>query len=284
MKIFIPKHDSVPETTLYAKIVSASNHETKNSKIFILPGGPGCDSTSYTRYSCLKEVGDVIFHDPRGTGKSPVAEYQHCTMDNYIDDVDYVRRHLNLDKVVILGKSYGSMAALGYALRYPNTLDKLILSAGAPSYRFIETAKENLHKLGSSDQIKISEKLWNGSFSSQDEIDEYLYKLNPLYSLTNQSAKKDDFVNCINVNVLNLGFQTFLQHFDFESELHRIKCPTLILSGAKDWVNDPKYAKLMANGIPNSTLHMFENSSHAMETDAQDEYFSVIKQFIRENL
>ena len=62
-------------------------------------------------------------------------------MDQNIDDVESLRTYLGLDKVVVLGSSYGGMVAQGYALRYPEASARLILCSTAPSYRFMEEAK-----------------------------------------------------------------------------------------------------------------------------------------------
>jgi pimeloyl-ACP methyl ester carboxylesterase len=81
----------------------------------------------------------------------------------------------------------------------------------------------------------------------------------------------------------NLGFSDFLRHFDFEPHLHLIKNETLILAGEHDWVNDVSHAKVMAEKIPNNTFKIFENSGHAMESDAGPIYFDIIREFIQRN-
>ena len=171
MKVTIVRQD-VPETRLHVafnkQMQSASG--AGRQAAFVLPGGPGIDHRAYRGYACLENSVDVIFHDPRGCGASDPADYRDCNMSNYIDDIESLRQHFNLGKIVVIGKSYGSMCALGYALRYPDSVAKLVLAAGAPSYRFLDTAKKNLKRLGSADQIEICQKLWAGGFSSRDEL------------------------------------------------------------------------------------------------------------------
>jgi proline iminopeptidase len=142
-KITIPARASSPETKLFVKIISQEKDKTESRPtIFILPGGPGIDHTAYSKYSCLIDVADIVFHDPRGCGRSAKDHPSTYSMDNYIDDVEALRNALNLEKIIVLGKSYGSVCSMGYALRYGHTIEKLILSAGAPSFRSIETAKK----------------------------------------------------------------------------------------------------------------------------------------------
>jgi proline iminopeptidase len=206
-------------------------------------------------------------------------------MDNYIDDVEAIRRHLSLNNMIVIGKSYGSMCALGYALRYPHAVSKLVLAAGAPSYHFLETAKKNLQRSGSAKQIKACEKLWTGSFKSKNEVHDYFSIMSTLYSV--KARTKPDSVDLaaksemFSYEALNEGFRHSFWQFDYENELQHVLCPTLILVGREDWVNDAKYGEQMAMRIPHSQLHVFEKSGHAMESDVTEEYFQIIADFIQ---
>src|SRR5580692_1595567 len=101
----------VSEAELYVEILSENKLGTKRPVMFILSGGPGADHTAYLNYSCLHEVVDIVFHDPRGCGKSSKGALSDYTMNNYIDDVEAIREHLSLEKIIVLGKSYGAMCA-----------------------------------------------------------------------------------------------------------------------------------------------------------------------------
>jgi proline iminopeptidase len=253
--------------------------------VFILPGGPGADHSVYMKYACLSDVADLVFHDPRGCGQSDKGESSTYTMNNYIDDVEAIRQHFSLEKIMVLGKSYGAMCALGYALRYPAAVTKLILSAGAPSARFLETAKKNVRRLGTPEQIEVCQKLWSGSFRSREEVLNYFQLMNPLYSVKARNCEsKTDLIKKsqqFSYEVLNEGFKRSFWHFDYENELQKVLCPTLILAGREDWIADMQYSEFMVARIPHSELRVFEHASHAMEADAPEEYFQAIADFIQ---
>ncbi len=285
MKIKIERRDA-PTAELFVKIMGEQEEDAAKNRptAFILPGGPGADHSVYLTYACLKTVADLVFHDPRGCGQSDKNELSDCSMNNYIEDVEAIREHLGLKKITVIGKSYGSMCALGYALRYPDRVEKLVLAAGAPSYHFLETAKENLKRFGSKEQVKIAEKLWTGSFASREELLEYFRLTQPLYSVKARShSNKTDLnkkSNQFSYEVLNEGFRQRFWHFDYENVLIQLQCPTLVLAGKEDWVNDVSHAIFMAERIPHSRLHIFEQASHAMEADKGEEFFQVIADFI----
>lgn len=253
---------------------------------FILPGGPGADHTAYQKYTVLQTDIDLVFHDPRGCGLSDKGRATSYNMENYINDIDAIREQLSLEKIMVIGKSYGSMCALGYALRYPQHVSKLVLAAGAPSFHFLTKAKENVKRIGTPEQIQICEKLWAGEFQSKEELLRFFQLTNSLYSVKaremsasiNLNTKSNQFA----YEVLNEGFRHQFWHFNYETKLRDVECPTLILAGKEDWINDPIYAEQMAAHIPCSQLHVFEQASHAMEADVPEQFFPAISRFIRE--
>lgn len=280
----IPDREGAPKTNLYIKIVAQEEENLKTKPyIFMLPGGPGANHSHYKDYSCLSDVGNVVFFDPRGCGLSDKGDPVSYTMDNYIQDIEVIRQTLQLDKIFLVGKSYGAMCALGYALSYPNTVDKLILAAGSPSFRNLETAKEHVQLRGTKEQIKVCEKLWNGSFSSNEEVDEYFDLMDPFYSYKIRHGEptnrpKADYP--FEYEPLNQGFGGFLRHFDFENRLDEVKSETLILVGEEDWITDKRHSEMMASKIPSNQLIIFPKSDHSMESDVPDLFFSAMRSFL----
>lgn len=250
--------------------------------LFVLPGGPGGDHSIYKFHSLeLENFCCVVYHDPRGCGKTSEFDSSSATMEHYIHDIERLRRHLCINKFSILGTSYGSMCAIGYAIQYPNNLDKLILVGGAPSSRFLETAKANLELRGSHEQKEISKHLWDGSFLNNDHVREFMRIMKSLYS------KNQNFINQpprsgtpFSYEVLNLGFGQFLQNFDFEPNLKNITSPTLILVGEEDWVNDPIHLRKVANQITGSHLEILKDCGHFVAIDQNEIYINLIKEFI----
>ena len=87
---------------------------------FLLHGGPGGDHSGFKPgWSPLAERMQVIYVDHRGQGRSARGLKETYTLDNNVDDLEALRQHLGLDKVVVIGVSYGGMVALTYAARYP---------------------------------------------------------------------------------------------------------------------------------------------------------------------
>lgn len=288
MKIKIPRRAGVPETSLWVEVMTEdgeiSSLGKKRNVMLLAPGGPGGNHSVYDEIKNeLFKYADLILFDPRGCGYSDPSDVDYCTIDHYRDDIDAIREYFGLEKIILFGGSYGSMASLGYAVKYQDRLEKLILSGGAPSFRFIELAKKNLKMRGTHEQIMMGEKLFSGGFKTSLEFEEFYKIMAPLYVYKHQPQDAVPTTKSkipYNIEVTNLGFGNFLTKFNYEPLLRYISCDTLIIFGKNDWINDPSLAELMANNIPNSTLVLLDECSHFIWRDQKEKFFAALQGFL----
>lgn len=202
--------------------------------------------------------------------------------DNHVADLDALREHLGLERISLLGGSYGGMMALGYALRYPQRLANLILLTTAPSFRFLDDAKRIVKERGTREQVQVCDRLWAGQFENLEQLREYYLLMGPLYSTTFDPAKFPEGWARSNRSVvsLNRGFGDFLRTFDFTDRLHEIKCPTLILAGEHDWICPLEHSRLMAERIPRSHLKIFPRSGHSVAADEPAAFLRAVSGFL----
>jgi len=281
-KIPIPARNEVPATQLYTKVIQKNETNVDYRPILLLvPGGPGGNHGVFnTIVDKLLKFADLILFDPRGCGYSEPSKAEYCTIYHYIDDIEAIRSYFNIKNMILLGGSYGAMAALGYAIKYPRHLSKLILLGGAPSGKFIETAKQNLEKRGTVEQKIIAEKLWNGEFKSVEEFTDFYAVMASLYSVKSSVSPPTIKPRIpYNIEVNNLGFKSFMKTFNFEEKLNKIACKVLIICGAQDWINDPQYARQIAKNIPNSELYIFDECGHFVWIDQPELFFNTIEMF-----
>src|SRR3954453_13089509 len=164
----IDRSGTVPGTTkLFYERLPAKG--TSKSTIAIFPGGPGAatsilgyDVLPIVRKS-LKDH-DVLLFDQRGTGRSDYLDcdkelelansdfllgdnarvvgkgVQRCakklgakrslfTTRDSVADTEDVRQALGIDKLVLLGVSYGTHDAMAYARSYPAHTDRVVLDS-----------------------------------------------------------------------------------------------------------------------------------------------------------
>src|SRR5947208_2532357 len=108
----------------------------------VIHGGPGGDHSGFKPgFSTLAARMQLIYFDHRGQGRSAAADPATYTLDENVEDMEALRRHLGLGAIVSIGTSYGGMVAMAHAARYPDAVSHLVLIVTAAHGGFIPRAQ-----------------------------------------------------------------------------------------------------------------------------------------------
>ncbi len=100
----------------------------KGIPVVFLHGGPGAGCTPAHRRFFDPDRYRIILIDQRGAGRStPHAHLEGNTTQHLIADLERVRVHLNIERWLVFGGSWGSTLALAYAATHPERVLGLIL-------------------------------------------------------------------------------------------------------------------------------------------------------------
>jgi len=107
----------------------------QGTAIIVLHGGPDFDqSYLLPEMDRLADSFHLIYYDQRGRGRSAEGvKPEDVTLESEMADLDRVRQYFHLDKVTLLGHSWGTVLALEYALRHPERVSRLVLMDPAPA-------------------------------------------------------------------------------------------------------------------------------------------------------
>jgi proline iminopeptidase len=127
-------------TELYPEIepyetgfLEVSDGNRSGKPAVVLHGGPGSGCTPWYRRVFDPNAYRVVLFDQRNCGRStPHAsaldtDLASNTTPHLIDDIEHLREHLNIDRWLAFGGSWGSTLALAYAEKYPEQVTELIL-------------------------------------------------------------------------------------------------------------------------------------------------------------
>lgn len=97
--------------------------------VVFLHGGPGGGFRIESRGLFNPELYRIVLFDQRGAGRSkPFASIKANTISNLVQDIDRIRDHLNIEKWMVVGGSWGSALALLYAIDHVERVTELIVS------------------------------------------------------------------------------------------------------------------------------------------------------------
>jgi pimeloyl-ACP methyl ester carboxylesterase len=178
---------------------------------------------------------------------------------------DFIHAH-KLGAVTLVGNSMGSTVAQFTALRHPEVVRRLVLTA-AGAYVSIPLERrlppERAREFWATRDIKAM-------------VDGFFYKQQPpaghaenFYAVGRQM----NLEAAIEANQSNLEWSTL-------EDLHKIQVPTLIVEGSHDPTRSPKQGELMVSRLPNARLVVQQNSAHSPQWDEPEVFRAAVLPFI----
>jgi proline iminopeptidase len=99
----------------------------------VLHGGPGSGSAAWQRRLFGADSYRVVLFDQRNCGRSsphasePDVDLSANTTWHLVNDIERLRLHLDIDRWLVAGGSWGSVLALAYAERHPERVTELVV-------------------------------------------------------------------------------------------------------------------------------------------------------------
>jgi proline iminopeptidase len=113
---------------LYHQVYVEESGNPDGIPVVFLHGGPGSGCRPSHRCYFDPNIYRIILFDQRGCGRSlPHGELENNTTSFLITDMETIRQHLNIERWVIFGGSWGSTLGLCYAQQHPETVLAMIL-------------------------------------------------------------------------------------------------------------------------------------------------------------
>ncbi len=257
--------------------------------VVILHGGPGFDHLHILPFKQLSDNFKVIFYDQRATGRSTGDVNEHSiTVENFVDDLECIRKKLNLGTIHLIGHSWGSLLAMVYGMTYPDHLKSLFLLACYGSSEVFGPYFQNIQKRTlPQDGLAMKEMEASQAFKNKEVEAIQKYFQVAVKSMFNnpQAAKEMDFIihknTALNQGTVSGLLMNNIGDFDNHAKLSIIKCPTLVIHGDSDPL-PIKAAYRVHKAIPQSKFVILQDSGHFMFIESPEALFSIIGDFIRD--
>lgn len=260
--------------------------------LLCLHGGPGAPHDYLEPVGILAQTGRrVIFYDQLGTGNSDHPHKPEMwAVDLFVEEVGVVRQALGLERVHILGQSWGGMLAMEYALTKPKGLASLILAdAPASIPQWISEIGRLRSQLPEEVQQTLRKHEEEGTTSDPSYQEaafvfyrSHLCRLNPFpqgLQRTYDKLMQDPEVYYTLWGPSEFHVTGTLKNWNIVNRLEEIHVPTLLLSGRYDEAT-PEVVETVHRGIKGSEWIIFENSSHMPHLEESERYIQVLADFL----
>jgi proline iminopeptidase len=260
--------------------------------VFVLHGGPGGSTSPYYRQFFNPETYLIVLHDQRGAGKCrPAFEIRENTTQHLVEDIEQLRNHLKLEKVILFGGSWGSTLALAYGETYPANVSGMVLRGiftaaqdeidhfyrGGVRPFFPETFEELKQVLGQEPSPEVFLKLVQSIDPAEQQKyskvwTAYEFKVGGL-EITNEfienflSSKENSNVvfGLALIENFYMANGCFLEEGQLLKNASKIKdIPIVLVNGRYDMICPPINAYRLHKQLSNSKLMIVEAAGHWM--------------------
>ncbi|HVQ07937.1 MAG TPA: alpha/beta fold hydrolase [Allosphingosinicella sp.] len=266
--------------------------------LVVVHGGPG-NSLESVRLDLapLARGRRVIYYDQRGNGRSSLIDRSdRLAISRHIADLEAIRRHFRLDRMVLLGNSWGGLLVSAYAAAHPERVGRMILHAPAPptlaylremGARIDARANERLDQAG---RRRLSEidgpEYWLGSADPVATCREFmadiflLYRFDPAARIpfrgnvcagSREAVRRQQWVNA--------AIWRSLGDFDLRPAVERVAAPVLVIHGAAD-VIPLAASRDWAAHYPAGRLLVLERAGHLVHLERPDAFFPAVQAFL----
>ncbi len=275
-----------PTNLAYADGIIHLEQYGSGTPILIINGGPGMNSQGFRHLAkIIGEKNRAIIYDQRGTGESTISEINSSsiTLDKMTEDIEVLRKHLNIEEWVVLGHSFGGMLASYYAAKHPKATKGLILSSSGGINLDLFSQLDIRARLSSTERDSLTywtSQIANGDTSYHARLKRgtflapaYLYDRSNLETVAHRLTQGNWTIN-------GLVFQDMRSiNFDCSSALKTFEKPVLIIQGANDIIAE-SISEYAHEVLPNSTLVVLEKCGHYGWLDQPEQYFSAIHSYL----
>ncbi|UUC44815.1 alpha/beta fold hydrolase [Flavobacterium cerinum] len=242
----------------------------------------------------------IVYYEPRGTGKSETPKtIEEYNQDYIVQEIEDLRKKLNVDKIWIFGHSDQSSIALEYALKFPQSTSGLILTGtslvGTQQETFERRKKAETQRAEESAWFSQVIKDWDYMMTHKTQTNEIGKDISDAsikwWCYNEESAQK---VIPIAKEILKAGRRKPIKevypieteaerekYLDYQKKFPNIKTTILIVNGKYDTNNPPKYADELNKVLPNSKLVLIDKAGHFPWIENSEKTFQEIENWIK---
>ena len=252
-------------------------------------GGPGGNHYYFLPSLMMADQRAVILYDQLDSGLSDRPnDPANWTVERFVSEVDAIRAALGLQRLHLVGHSWGSTVALEYAARQPGGLKSLTLGSPLISTKsWTASTMAQLNKLPPGIVATINRL----EAASDTRNPDYVAAMNVFYKQYLARGPTPPYVEAYakakGLKTNDKLYETMwgpgeirstgtLRAYDGEPLLPRVTAPTLVVCGQYDEMTADVLRPLVAR-MPDASLSVVPGAGHGMPATHADLYVAAVR-------
>jgi len=269
---------------LYYTVVGGSG-----DYVLVLSGGPG--EEVHSMQGIADELGKryrCIMLEQRGTGRSKLTKYDTSTinLNAYIEDIEALRKQMQIDKLIVVGNSWGMMLALAYGGTYPDAVHAIVTIGSGPitgDYLEVMGANRNIRLWPG--ELEVRE-FWSEPSRQSKDFERAQFETTRAMASAYFYDRKTALQYAMEMSPADFNFRVvpaFLKaegNFDLRPKLKAIKAPVLLVQGRQDLAGEANICEAHLL-IKNSTLTFLNKCGHMPWLEQPEQTWKIVNEFLR---
>jgi proline iminopeptidase len=259
----------------------------QGTPVVFLHGGPGQGSQTFARFAGphLERGQRMVYLDQRGSGRSEKHWAKQYSVPLMVDDLEQLRRLWKVDRIALVGHSFGTLLALEYAARYPKHVSHLILSGTVVDFpATLDLACARLEKIDPKTYAEAVARRPKGSerrchifAAGRDFINGNMYPDPATMALVDETDKTDGMYNT--GEIFGALAKQGILDYRFE-RADRLTMPVLAIQGGSDFQAVVEPVRSFVAKVPGARLLEYEGRGHFMFVEDPERFARDVDSFL----
>jgi proline iminopeptidase len=256
--------------------------------VLVLSGGPGEDIRSMRgvadelskRYRC-------VMWEQRGTGRSKLPRCDASTINlaAYLEDIEALRKELQIEKLIVVGNSWGMILGLAYAGTYSNAVRAVVtIGSGPITYEYLGVFADNQSVRLGPCEMEVRD-FWREPSREAADPDRASFERLRAATTAYFYDRKTALRMAMELNPADYNFRVppaFLQaegKYDIRPRLSSITAPVLFVQGRQDLAGEANICEAHSL-IRNSTLAFINKCGHMPWLEQPEQTWKIVNEFL----
>ena len=261
----------------------------RGAPLVFLHGGPGQGSQTFARFAGppLEAANRLIYLDQRGSGRSEKHWKKEYSLPLMVDDLEQLRRAWGVERMALVGHSFGTVLALEYAAKYPERVSHLVLAGAVVDFpAAIDVQCARLAKTDPATYAKAVAALPAGSTqrchvfaAPRNFIDDAMYPDPAVRKVVDDTDGSDGMFN--DGHISGALFNQGLLNYRF-TQGPRLTMPVLVIAGGADYQAVVEPLRPFVAGLRRARLIEYPGRGHFMFVEDPQRFARDVTAFVME--